>query len=582
MATVSATAPAARISDKGGFVARRPATDGARATARILLSEFAAFAGRRRLAVAACLILAGAVLEGAGILVVVPLLQKLLRPGVGASAQEILTGLAALLGARAGALVARDTCLARLQHGFVEEIKLHLFHRMAAAPWKDVMAIDRARLVKALGGDMIQIGLAVHFALQAGAATLMLAAYCGFAIVLAPDLSLLTLGFLAAVGLAGTTFVRRAGAFGQALVRFDLRMADSAARFLTGLKLAKAQDLQAGFVDSYAAASNASVESRVEFVRVAGTSRQLAMLVGTLAAAAAVVVAVLFTDTEPALLVAFVVLLSRTAGPIAQLQQGAQQLANALPIFAELHGLGAELPEAHPETTVAAIVGPGPRSISFKSVSFVHGAARGGIRAADLDIAPGEFIGFAGPTGAGKSTLLDLVAGLERPQEGQIFVDGRELVDSVCNLHRRRLAYLGADPVLFAGTVRDNLAWAAPGADDAAKWTALEIATAADLINRLGNGLDSRLHEAGANLSAGERQQIALARALLRRPSLLLLDEATCSLDAARERQLLTNLAALEPRPTILIVSHRAESFALCNRVVTLAGGQIASIRRVS
>jgi ATP-binding cassette subfamily C protein len=148
--------------------------------------------------------------------------------------------------------------------------------------------------------------------------------------------------------------------------------------------------------------------------------------------------------------------------------------------------------------------------------------------------------------------------------------------------HRRGLGYLAADPVLFGGTVRSNLAWAAPDADDRAMWDALAVAGATELIDRLGGGLDSPIHEAGANLSAGERQQLALARALTRGPALLLLDEATSSLDRACERRVLARLTALKPRPTILLVSHRAESFAQCDRVVAMSGGHISSTRRLA
>jgi ATP-binding cassette subfamily C protein len=554
------------------------------------------------------LILAGTALEGAGILLIVPLLQMFFEPGstkglaasvqfdsviepFGPAAQYSLlfAGFGVLMLLRALVLVARDTQLARLQWGFIEMVKLGLFDRLAGASWKDVMAIDRPRLNRALGSDMMQVGLAVNAAMQTAVAALMLAAYCVFAFGLAPGLSLLTFGILATVGLAGAIFVRRAGAFGRAALGYDLCMEESASQFLSGLKLAKAQDLQEGFIASYAAASNAAVDTRVAFVRTMSTSRQSAILFGAMAAGAAVLIAILANGTDPALLVTSVVLLSRTAGPVTQIQQGVQQVANALPIFAELHDLGGQLPERRSEKGIGA----GARaaagtacSISFKAVSFTHrtgeGEPQGGLRAAELDIAPGEFVGLSGFTGSGKSTLLDLVAGLEKPDVGKVLFDGRELSDAEFTAHRGRLAYLAADPVLFGGTVRSNLSWAAPDAGDEAMWEALEAATVTELVRRLGGGLDGRIHEAGANLSAGERQQIAIARALLRRPSLLLLDEATSSLDRDRERRVLAKLASRDPRPTILFVSHREESFARCDRVVALSKGQITSIRSVA
>jgi ATP-binding cassette subfamily C protein len=296
----------------------------------------------------AVLIVFGTVLEGVGILLVVPLLRIFLEPGekraptdgmpfqgalepLAASSQYtiLFAGFLALMLLRSLVLVARDTQLAGLQWGFIEQIKLGLFRRLAAASWKDVMAINRPRLNRVLGSDMVQVGVAVNAAMQTAAAALTLAAYCAVAFVLAPGLSLLTFGILTAVGLAGAIFVRRAGAFGRAALGYDLRMEESASYFLTGLKLAKAQGLEAGFVASYGEASAAALDARVAFVQSMSASRQLVAVCSAFAAATAVFAALLVTDTDPALLVTFVLLLSRTAGPVSQAQQGVQQVANA-------------------------------------------------------------------------------------------------------------------------------------------------------------------------------------------------------------------------------------------------------------
>lgn len=608
MATVSAAAPRVpSLREWGRILAHRAGQSipGKTRVARTLLLEFASFAGPRWISLTAVLILAGTAVEGVGILLIVPLLQLVIEPGtegawadvvpfdwllaaLAPSAQYValFAGFGFLLLVRALILVGRDTQVARLQWGFIEVIKLGLFRRLAGAPWRDVMAIERPRLNRALGSDMVQVSLAVNAAMQSAAAALAVAGYCAFAFVLAPGLSVLTCGILAAVGMAGAIFVRRAGAFGRATLGYDLRMEESASHYLAGLKLAKAQDLQAGFVASYAEASRASVTTRIAFVRTMSMSRQLATLFGAAAASAAVLNAVLAADADPAVLLTFVVLLSRTAAPLAQMQQGLQQVANALPVYAELHELGGHIAQCASEQTSRCAGPSAPRAISFCGAELTHrmanGESQGGVRAVELDIAPGEFLGLAGPTGSGKSTLLDLAAGLEMPDAGRVLFGGRELSDVDLAAHRGALAYLAADPALFGGTVRSNLSWAAPHADDEAMWTAIEAAIATELVDRLGGGLDSRIHEAGANLSAGERQQIAIARALLRRPSLLLLDEATSSLDIVREQRVLSALASLDPRPTILFVSHREESFARCDRVVGLSEGQITSVRRVA
>ncbi len=570
--------------------------DGARPRSyRRLLVDFAAFAGARRIALAAGLILAGAAFEGVGILLLVPLLQTIIEPGGAAAARlaalaggfvgpvngnglmlALFAGFGALMLVRGAVLTVRDTHLARLRHGYIEATKQRLFERLAAASWQGVARLDRARIVKALGSDMAQVALAVHFGLQAALGVALLAAYGLFALLLAPQLALLTFAFLGVVALGGGALLGHAARHGEALVRQDLSMTESALRFLAGLKLAMAQDLQAGFVATYARASEAALHSRVEFVRLMSVARNLSAVFAALAAGLAVLAGLTVLEVAPATLIAFVVLLSRTTAPAALVQQGVQQLAHSRPAFDELNALGGELERSGlpaAPAPVSANASQGPCALSFEAVSFRY-PGEGGRGALSLEIEPGTLVGLAGHSGSGKSTLLDLAAGLIDPDAGTIRLDGRALASDLAG-YRRRLAYLGADAALFGDSVRNNLLWAAPGADDDALWEALRLADAEALVRRLGQGLDSRLADAGANLSAGERQRIALARALLRRPGLLLLDEATGSLAAASERRVLGHIRALTPAPTVLMVSHRAESLALCDRVLTLAEGAL-------
>jgi ATP-binding cassette subfamily C protein len=164
------------------------------------------------------------------------------------------------------------------------------------------------------------------------------------------------------------------------------------------------------------------------------------------------------------------------------------------------------------------------------------------------------------------------------PQSGKIFIGNAELKNATLFAWRAQLSYVAQDPFLFHDTIRHNLSWAKPDADEAELWASLSIAGAEPLVNRLIAGLDSIVGERGALLSGGERQRIGLARAVLRRPRLLVLDEATSAIDIAGEREILDRLLGLHPRPTMVMVAHRLESLSLCDRVVYFDAGRLMSV----
>ncbi|HZD91303.1 MAG TPA: ATP-binding cassette domain-containing protein, partial [Pseudolabrys sp.] len=233
-------------------------------------------------------------------------------------------------------------------------------------------------------------------------------------------------------------------------------------------------------------------------------------------------------------------------------------------------------PDETDETPLPAI-GDGP--IVFDDVTFLHDAdgeaACHGVRSLSVSVAPGEFVGISGASGAGKTTFADLLVGLHMPQRGGITVAGTALAGAALKAWRNRVSYVAQDPVLFHDTVRRNLGWANPRASEAEMWQALTLADAEALVRGMAHGLDTIVGERGTLVSGGERQRLALARALLRQPRLLILDEATSAIDVAGERAILRRLQARAPLLTVIIIAHRSESLALCSRVLRFAGGRV-------
>ena len=187
----------------------------------------------------------------------------------------------------------------------------------------------------------------------------------------------------------------------------------------------------------------------------------------------------------------------------------------------------------------------------------------------------GQTVALVGPSGSGKSTLADIAIGLLRPDAGTVASRWVELAQSNLAAWRAQIGYVSQDTVLFHDTLRSNLAWARRDVDEDEMWRVLSWPSAEELVRKLPDGLDTMVGDRGAFLSQGERQRLAIARALLRKPALLVLDEATNSLDGENEARVLEAIDNLHGDLTILIIAHRFSTIKRADMVYVLDRGRI-------
>jgi ATP-binding cassette subfamily B protein len=212
--------------------------------------------------------------------------------------------------------------------------------------------------------------------------------------------------------------------------------------------------------------------------------------------------------------------------------------------------------------------------IELKAVRFSYGK-REVIKGIDLIVEPGEMIGLVGPSGAGKSTLVNLVCRFFDVASGGIFVDDMDIRSFPTSAYRRNIGIVLQDPFLFYGTIAENIAYGRPNASRSEIIAAAKAAKAHEFILRLQDGYDSIVGERGQALSGGERQRISIARALLTDPRILILDEATSSVDTETEREIQEALDNLTRGRTTLAIAHRLSTLRNANRIVVLESGQI-------
>jgi len=276
-------------------------------------------------------------------------------------------------------------------------------------------------------------------------------------------------------------------------------------------------------------------------------------------------------------LVAFFLYLNRFFQPIQLLVQQYNTYQQGQASVTKLRDLCDTEPEVH-EAPDATVLPPIEGAIAFEHVSFEYLPGRTVLEDVDLAIAPGETVAFVGPTGAGKSTMAKLVTRFYDPTEGRVTIDGHDLRDVTMRSLRSQLGVVPQEPFLFAGTIGDNIAFARPGADDDEIHEAVARVGLTDVVARMPQGLDTVVHERGQTLSSGERQLIALARAFLAHPRVLVLDEATSNLDLQSETKIEAALDVLLENRTAVLIAHRLSTAMRADRIAVVDDGRIVEV----
>lgn len=232
----------------------------------------------------------------------------------------------------------------------------------------------------------------------------------------------------------------------------------------------------------------------------------------------------------------------------------------------------------------AMLSGAGEAGKSAYSVVFEHAgirypdAAQEAVSDITLNVRPGETIGIIGGTGSGKSSLVNLIPRFYDCSSGAVYVDGRNVCTYGLTELRDKIGVVPQKSVLFAGTIRSNMQWGKPDATDEEIFAALEIAQAKDVVSKKEKGLDTEVEQGGKNFSGGQRQRLTIARALVKQPEILILDDSSSALDFATDAALRMAIGSMKHKPTLFIVSQRTSAIQYADKIVVLDDGSVVGI----
>ncbi len=551
------------------------------------LSSLLRLMPRRRLLLLMALMLACGLTEGLGLLLLVPWLQWMqsgvVPAGLSAwlplhSMPIMLSGLLLLVVLRGRIQFARNLHAVELQHAVVDALRENVFSSLLSAEWQWLSARRQSEHASLLITDIQRIGMGVHYLLGLLTSLVMLVCYGVVALMLSWPITLLA---LLSGGITLRMLVRQrsqATALGHQLGEASRQLHATIHDNLSSLKLGKLLGSAAAQQQALSASMRALRSRQMAFHCSNGRAQWFLQVIATALLCVYISIGLTWLTLPIADLLVLVLVFARMTPMLSALQQQLYGCLHVLPVLTTtLQVLRDSAASAEPDATatIPAVMALG---LQLDNVSL-HFPGRDNAALSDvrLTLPVRSTTALVGASGSGKSTLADLVSGLLVPDQGCVLLDGVPLSGSLRMAWRKAVAYVPQEVSLRHDSIRNNLLWGLTEISEDALWSALQRA-AADFVHGLPLGLDTVIGDHGIRLSGGERQRLGLARALLRQPALLILDESTSALDHAHEQRIRDAVRDLRGDLTLLIIGHRLTMLEHADQVAVLSQGRLIGV----
>ncbi len=552
----------------------------------------------RRAVLSVCLTIFIGLTHGVGLLMIIPLLGLMGLEGTGPVNSGIASYINQILG-KMGltptlslilliyvlivtlyALVKRYNSVlnAKLIYRYVKSLRDRMYESLSHMDWLSFIRKKKSDMIHTISMDLETLSYGIRESLKLTGQVVLAAVYITVALLI----SLPMTGFALLCGGAIFLFLRplnqKAHRSGEKQREAFEGLFSTIKDHVDGMKIAKSYNLDNKFKTHFRRLTNQFAVENIRYIRLNSSTRMVYEIGAVTALSLFFYVAIHFFHLPAVHLLVIVFLFSRLLPRFSTIQQSLQRIKNTLPSFKKVNQTQEEIEkvkEKHPSPSLSPM--PLKKEIRLEKVSFRYDKKQNhwALKDISLTLPVNTMTAIVGPSGAGKSTLADILIGLLIPDRGDFWVDGRALWGEQIFRWRKSVGYVPQDIFLFNDTVESNLRVARPDAKTEEIWAVLHTAAADELVSGLPQGLQTVLGDRGVRLSGGERQRIVLARALLSHPSLLLLDEATNSLDTENERKIQNAVDRLHGELTIVLIAHRSSTIQSADRILLLEKGRI-------
>ncbi|SFL15935.1 ATP-binding cassette, subfamily C [Paenibacillus sp. 1_12] len=472
---------------------------------------------------------------------------------------------------------------AKIHTRFINHLRLQTYRAILQANWSFFVKKRKSDLVHSLTGELGQVTGGIQLFLQLLSSITFTSIQLAIAFWLSAKVTsfVLICGFL--LLLCSRKFIYRSKALGGQLQEMAKSYLAGITDHFNGIKDIKSNRLEAPRYEWLRTWSAQIEKERIKQVKLATHSQLLYKISSAVLITIFIYVSITFFHSEQAQMVMILVIFSRLWPRFTSIQSNMESIASILPVFKTLIELQEECKEAEelmdielqPDGKIDLI--NLQQGITCNQVYFRYSSegALYALQDVNVTIPSLQTTAIVGKSGAGKSTLIDILMGLTRPEKGQVLLDDTPLTTDNLMSFRHMISYVAQDPFLFNASIRENLLMIAPRATEQHLWEALEFAAVDDMVRKLPQGLDTFIGDRGVRLSGGERQRLVLARAILKKPYILVLDEATSALDTENEGKIQQALEKLKGKMTIIVIAHRLSTIRNADQVIVLEEGKI-------
>lgn len=475
----------------------------------------------------------------------------------------------------------------RIHQAFMHRLRLDTFGGLLQANWDFHIKRRKSDFVNSLTSEIGGVSGGVNTLIQMVTSLIFTFIQISLAFWLSAKLAIFVLICGLVVAILSRKFIHKSRSIGHETMELSRQYLAGITDQLNGIKDIKSNTMEQSRIAWIASLDRKLQQEQLGHIKLKATSQFVYQIASGLFIAIFIFLSIRIFHSQLEQLLLIIVIFSRLWPRLNSIQSNLESIASSIPAFKsimllneeckeamEFDGSGHSYKEVKPKGIDQLLE---CRNISFRYNKNLPAYALQNI---NLKIPANGMTAVVGRSGAGKSTLIDILMGLILPEEGQVLIDGVPLTRENLLSFRHSISYVPQDPFLFNASIRENLQMVKSSASDDEIWEALEFSASAGFVNKLPLGLDTIIGDRGIRLSGGECQRLVMARAILRKPSILVLDEATSALDTENETKIQEALVQLKGKMTIIIIAHRLSTIRNADQVIVVDHGAIVQSGR--